>query len=229
MAVRWRARVEHPLFRSNCLHREKKTTQRKMANLTTSRQFNGRIISRWSCALCAMLRSGTLCSVLSGSVKAVLAHEEKDGMLSCLTGELQTTPISGWLVFLPLFLRRSHLLFPCSVHQSPHLFIVLPWLCLWPQSMSCEHQLWRSSLERPHFLNTGNSLEVLTLWSPRKLEFSEALFKNHRLQVELEFKCFWSDPKSELYLKLSDKWGIVDKVTLKSRQSTAVRKKNRPR
>lgn len=44
--------------------------------------------------------------------------------------ELQTTPLSGWLTFLLLFLRRSHLLFPCLVHQSPHLFIVLPWLCL---------------------------------------------------------------------------------------------------
>lgn len=180
------------------------------------------------CLMCHVeVRHSVFCIVRKCQSCSSTWGERRNAFMS--DSELQTTPISGWLVFLPLFLRRSHLLFPCSVHQSPHFFIVLPWLCLWPQSMSCEHQLWRSSLERPHFLNTGNSLEVLTLWSARKLEFSKALFKNHRLQVELEFKCFWSDQKSELYLKLSDKWGIVDKVTLKSRQSTAVRKKNRPR
>lgn len=73
-----------------------------MANLTTSRQFNGRIISRWSCGLCAMLRSGTLCSVLSGSVKAVLAHEEKDGMLSCLTVSSRQHHSQGGLRFFAL-------------------------------------------------------------------------------------------------------------------------------
>lgn len=90
------------------------------------------------------VRHSVFCIVRKCQSCASTWGERRNAFMS--DSELQTT-LSGWLTFLPLFLKRSHLLFPCLVHQSPHLFIVLPWLCLWPQSMSCHHSgLWASAM-----------------------------------------------------------------------------------
>lgn len=179
------------------------------------------------------VRHSVFCIVRKCQSCASTWGERRNAFMS--DSELQTTPLSGWLAFL----RALSKAFPPAVSllsasvPSP-LYCVA--MALPVASINVLSSLRTVSisydvvpLRDPIFWILATNLEVLTLWSPRKLEFSKTLFKNHRLQVELEFKCFWSDQKSELYLKLSDKWGIVDKVTLKSRQSTAVRKKNRPR
>lgn len=174
MAVRWRAKVEHLLFRNNCLHIKKKMTQKKMANLTIYRRFNGRIISRWSCSFWAVLRSGTLCSLLSGSFKDVLARGEKDGKLSCLTvSSIQLQSQCGLRFF------SSSQGFPTCCFPVSCISTLTSLSCCHGSACGLNqcHVSIRYDvvpLRDPILLNTGNNLEVLILLSLRKLEFTKA-------------------------------------------------------